>query len=267
MSGQKQTGMNSRLKSHINRLGSYLAPLKKEHTSDRQGNLVISFSDSFRCFRIVMSQFVTGSNHQLPIEDQRLYMTLKDRSGEYFTADLDIEDAKETLNNLGLFLAGIPFMLHNNNITVDVSLPKLKKHLFDVDYSESDTSKFLELFETHNQKNIEAEEVILADRHTLEKAQHKYDSEFKNRSKQGEIDALRSVLERLEREEEELKNELSSKHEITHLENVVNGKQEQSHGQYKDYMDAAAHIIAKHKLSIDFSIVEELLKENRKGRI
>lgn len=261
----KQAGMNTRLKTHINRLGSYLAPMKKTHGNDRHGNLFVSFSGDLGIFTIVMSQFKGVNQEQLPIEDQRLYMTFKHLKEEYATVDMDIEEAKNHLNGLASYMAGLPFMLHNQNVCANVALPKLKRYLFDVPYPEADKEKFLRIFDKNNQQIIAHEEIRIGHKEELAEAERKYDFEFKSRSKQGEIDALRSVIERLEREEESLKEELIRKHRIKHLQNIVEADGKRSLDSYQGHMQKAADIVAEHNLSIDFSIVEQLIQNARTG--
>lgn len=261
----KQAGMNTRLKTHINRLGLYLAPMTKTNKCDRYGNILIYFSGELGTFTIAISQFKDVNGEQLPIEDQRLHMRFQHRNEDYATVDMDIEEAKERLNGLASYMAGIPFILHNQNVCANVSLPKLKRYLFDVPYSEKDKEKFLRLFDKNNQQLIENEKTRISNKEELAEAERKYEFEFKSRSKQGEIDALKAVIERLEREEKTLKEELTRKHRITHLNNIVEADEQRSLGSYKVHMQAAADIIAEHNLSIDFSIVEQLIQNVKAG--
>lgn len=252
----KQTNINARLKDHFRHISLYLEPMNKEFLHRNYGQ-VVSFSYentlSFE-FRLLFRE----NNQELPLEDQRMIVYLRDKKQEVFTKDYTIDEAKKVINDLISLLAKTCVAPLECPYPYAVSIPKIKHHLFGIEYDQKDSEKFKNMLrqiaaQTQNEttKREEAE-------NAQNEAQRRFDFEFRGRSKQSEIDVLRETLARMEKEEAELVEELSKKHNLTHLENITKGCSAKRYSNIKDGLKSAAKIIHEHELNVDFYEVESI---------
>lgn len=264
MNKQKIVGMNTRLKTHISRLSLFLPSMTSQKSDHKSGSIVQIYQDEKRSFSIVMSQFLNNSQEALPIGSQLMHMVVRDETGEYFSPDFGLEEAKEQLNDLAALFGGFTLFTENKKHITSIVFPILKKHLFDVDFIEDDKETFLTLF---NKNKVEYQNSVANKQNAnddLSLAQKRFNAEFANLSQQDKIDALTSVLERLQKEEDKLKESLSKKHNIAHLSNLKDGQQANSFTTMKKNYSDAAKIIHENNLSVDFRIIEDLHSKKEK---
>lgn len=254
-----QTNINKRLKSHFNHLELYLKPMKKQY--DNNGN--ISFHDNthrlFVSFNIKLDQ-----EQELAVEDQRMIISLEEIRGNTFTTKaFNIEESKVLLNDLLLELSNVYGLVRDEETASSVALPKIKNMLFDVSFEDEDFDKFIETINPLIQKHKDKVGRYNAQEKELKDAEEKYQADLSKLTNQPQIDKLRNQLEELERAEGNLKIELHNKHNLTHLSNVLEGKQNTRWKSIQFVLKEAAKIVKTKKLNINFSRLEEILTKNK----
>lgn len=258
----KAIHMVKRFKSHFSHLSIFLPKMKKTtNTICNTEQTVLSFSNDEVVLDFVFSKMTDPTDAYT----QFMHIVFNSKNNDnqqlnrFVSDSMSVDEAKKTINELLSYLAGISILIDNPEHITNISLSRIKRFLFLKDYSKEDTDTFIALFNEEYNKIRDKKETQKECNDHYNSAKNKYDFEFKSRSRQKEINSLKETLARMEREEEKLKEELTKKHKIHHLENINNGKQKESHGDYSKAINTGARIISENNLFIDYKVMEELL--------
>lgn len=265
----KPVNMNVRMKDNFRHLSLYLSPAQMTYQNQKKSKekFVTSIAYTLGNQSLVFSfhTFDEKANEFLHIDDQLMSVSFieKDDKGEttkflIHDKSLSYLEAKEFMKNLfDKIRENNPFWYHDNGVKTGfyVSMPKLMNFIFDVEYSNEDTEKLLNLLEDDIKEYQGQSKKLFDSKNEKEKAKEAYTEEFEALSNQKEIDKLKKQLFELEAKESKLKKDLKKKHKVTHSNNVNTGYQAQSAKKTENFMQKASEIIKDNQLNVDFGLL------------
>lgn len=252
-----------RLKTQINRLETYFSPMKKNVFQHRDGIIIVSFTDPK--YTLTVECHVSNDIFEtlLPLEEQTItihFYESKTRHNEEVTKPMHLDEAKQLLKELNTQLAKTDFLLHRSNYTSSISIPKMRNMLFGVEYSEKDKNAFLNAFKPYIARHVKSNDSLNEMRQDYESDKALYEQKYQTHSKQALIDELKVELEKLEKEEQLLLQELEDEYALEAQKRDIQVKAENHKNLIQRYLFKAGEIIKENSFNLDFKFIEKLLK-------